>query len=106
MLNLCDLHMGAEMWETGFQRWKEDLDSKDLVGVPYPRHLIIMSLGILISLGGMLSFRYPFMYAQEATGMCQLLETTGDLELLITIVLPGDMSRLELDIRLNIMEIQ
>ena len=46
----------------------------------------------------MLSFRYPFMYAQEATGMCQLLETTGDLELLITIVLPGDMSRLGPDI--------
>ena len=54
-------------------------------------------LGVLMSLGDMPSCKYPFMYAQEATRLSSLLETVC-VELLITIVLSGDVSRLGLDI--------
>ena len=40
----------------------------------YPRHLTLMSLGVLMPLGDMPSCRHPFMYAQEATGLPLLLE--------------------------------
>ena len=84
--------MGAGTWETEFSALKGDLNVEALGGAPYPRHLTLMSLGVLMSLGDMPSCRHPFMYAQEAAGLPPLLETVGWF--LITIVLPGDVSRL------------
>lgn len=84
--------MGAGLWESGFRGSKGDLNAEAFRDTPYPRHLTLMSLDVLTSLGDTPSCRYPFMYAQEATGLPQLLENAG--QLMITIVLPGDVSRL------------
>ena len=97
MFDLCSLVHGRWVWENGFRGSKIDLNVEALRGTPYPRHLTLMSLGVLMSLGDMPSCRHPFMYAQEATRLSSLLETVC-VELLITIVLPGDVSRLGLDI--------
>ena len=63
-----------------------DLNAEAFGSAPYPRHLILMSLVVLWSLRDMPSCRHPFMYAQK-----KKIETVG--QLLITIVLPGDVSR-------------
>ena len=51
------------------------LNAEALRGMPYPRHLTLMSLGVLMSLGDM-SYRHPSMNAQEAISLPPLLKTT------------------------------
>lgn len=80
------------MWESGFKGSMGDLNAEAFRDTPCPGHLTLMSLGVLMSLGDMPSCRYSFMYAHEATRLPQLLENVG--QLMITIVLPGDVSRL------------
>lgn len=81
----------------GFWGLKGDLNVEVLKGASYPRHLTLMNLGILTSLGYMPSCRQSFKYAQKTTGLPPLLEPAGVGGLLITIVLPGECEQTGLD---------
>ena len=75
MFDLCDLASGSldvGDWILGIQGRPE---CEGFGGAPYPSHLNLMSLSVLMSLGNMPPCRHPFMYAQEATVLPLLLET-------------------------------
>lgn len=90
MFDLYDLAHGSWVVGVWIQGIKGKPECRGFQGYTIPQTSYLMSLGVLTSLGDMPSCRYPFLYAQEATRLPQLLEAVGWL--MITIVLTGDVS--------------